>query len=952
MTHMATPKTPRMKKSPEAVHELRHYLGEAGQQLTPQEAEGLLDARQSSVDQVRDLIGKMPSTEGLIALAKVGEKHKGWYQEAAKDLKGAFGEEAPRFIALLAATSANKGIKDNFRIAAYIWKQYKQLQKATGGKVTDQNLKEMMEKISADAWTHPKLHWLKYSTGEGNADTINAVRALDPQQDAGNAFTKILGGATTHKIDNFRKNILGNLMAVTNDVWVAKTMGIQNKGPIGKEKGFEAPSGHAYTAYSVKIRDVAKKLGWTPAEVQAAMWQGMRQIALNYLRGQQPHSRKIAWQNQGNPPLPLGPTDAASAAAGVSEAHIEEGGSFSNLLKNPEVQEHLPQEAIHYLKALKPPTKSNKPSPSPYRGLLPEHQEALQPIIKQVEGGKSTGWGVQPSTLWQAKKRGWKQRYAEAAARPTGDGSLPPPGMSGPQAGQIQSTQQGPGPQAGIMVSPNQETGLSFEQANSRRESGNHKTLEKIIKGFSDRLGVKAKLHSAIGAWKDGAENSIYQQIDHPINPETTRYLGALYGQYANQKQVLIFHANPAGKDALYHIELPGHVPLDEVHKLCLKFGIDFQTILPQKDKTALVLYDEGRASRSKVAQLGASLHATVSESPVTGESLGDPSGSDPAAARSHYRKIIDAYEEKHPTPANTGSLQTLQQGLLGNNGGTGQPQQFQKSGKVRLSGVQSPANGVVVRGIFYPGGKYIPQDELEKSNYDQYQQVGARRAQLEKARLSKTRRGDGSVPTDMKIKYASGVTSQDMDDMINASDRRGDYSTSSALRGKPRPPVVPTAKMALEKNSRGVLTSVDEARQDKEAVAAKDKADKAARSANNRRAVLGGIARGIGASSNQVKINFSKQGEDLTSGMGPRKIPRQSSTEETLESGGLPRPPVKAYKNASGVPTPPPPITRKPKAPYGGFHGPYSEEKAEETPRNLRPLPLLLLESNPRGEN
>lgn len=57
----------------------------------------------------------------------------------------------------------------------------------------------------------------------------------------------------------------------------------------------------------------------------------------------------------------------------------------------------------------------------------------------------------------------------------------------------------------------------------------------------------------------------------------------------------------------------------------------------------------------------------------------------------------------------------------------------------VKFSGVHAPAGGVVVRGLFYPGGKWIPSANLEKASYDQYQQV-------ESQRMKKYRREDGSI--------------------------------------------------------------------------------------------------------------------------------------------------------------------------------------------------------------
>jgi hypothetical protein len=62
----------------------------------------------------------------------------------------------------------------------------------------------------------------------------------------------------------------------------------------------------------------------------------------------------------------------------------------------------------------------------------------------------------------------------------------------------------------------------------------------------------------------------------------------------------------------------------------------------------------------------------------------------------------------------------------------------------IKFSGVQAPAGGVVVRGLFYPGGKWIPSANLEKASYPQYQHVEDQRARMQKKKNYK--REDGSV--------------------------------------------------------------------------------------------------------------------------------------------------------------------------------------------------------------
>lgn len=747
-------------------------LGKIGRYLTDEEMADLTRGDEKSFRDINGILDRMPPTEALQVLAKMGKGHREWYQDARRSLKEKFGADAPRFIALLAATSSNKGVQENIRAASYIWKHYQELKQQLGQTPPVPAVQAMLRRINGVAVTDPNLSYARFATTPDSADFKNTLYALDPSKEAGDAYLKILGSENTHKIDSFRRNLLGNLMAVTNDTWAAKVFGVENKKHKGGViRGYKAPSGPIYHAYSARTRQLAAKMGWEPAEVQAATWQALRQIVIKKERARKwTPASKEAYEASGGSPIPRNAVTAKGAAKSVTNQDITEGASFSNLLSDPEVVKHIGKsgelEQGDTPVSLKMGPKGYKeakplnPRSSVYSGLTGAEKKAVTPIMTSAQTMK-----LSPYQISRQAHHGTKVRYAAEQERPQ-DGSKAPPPMPSPITPNAPQAPISPPakPQAGggVMVSPNTETGLSFEQANQRRESGNHKALQKIIKAFSEQLGVKSKIHSAIGAWQDGAEDSVYQEMDHPSDPETTKYLGALYGQYAKQKQVLIFHHNPKGTDSLYQIELPQHVPMGKIHEMCLKLGIPFQTILPQNNKTTLVIADPNHSLQKNVAQLAEKLYATVSESPVSIESIGDSTGTDQAKALHNYRAIIDAYESKHPKgsgPAAGGNVQTQSEAPLGNNGRSGEARRYSQTGqKVRYSGVQAPAQGVVVRGIFYPGGKYIPQGELEKSNYNQYQQVGSRRNQLQRYAATENRRRDGSVCTPVKYAKAPGT--------------------------------------------------------------------------------------------------------------------------------------------------------------------------------------------------
>lgn len=208
--------------------------------------------------------------------------------------------------------------------------------------------------------------------------------------------------------------------------------------------------------------------------------------------------------------------------------------------------------------------------------------------------------------------------------------------------------------QGHVFASDNTDEQLDFNQAMERTRSANHKSFVKSVDQIRQKLGLVGKSYSGVGDWVDGAEQSVMQVIDKPQDPHTLRYAAAWYGLNANQKSVLVFHPEQGGKDSTYTVSVP-HTNLEQIRNSLNQAGIPFRTVIPSGSGVKVVIFDQGRGWRSRVAQFASQHNARIAETLGNGEYLG---GSTRSAARAKYREVIRAYESgQHGTPSHGGQV-------------------------------------------------------------------------------------------------------------------------------------------------------------------------------------------------------------------------------------------------------------------------------------------------------
>jgi len=124
------------------------------------------------------------------------------------------------------------------------------------------------------------------------------------------------------------------------------------------------------------------------------------------------------------------------------------------------------------------------------------------------------------------------------------------------------------------------------------------------------------KLDSAqsdvVGAWADGAENSLMTTVEG-ADWEALKLSAAMKGYLADQKSVLIFQQQDQGEHLLYHFAAKGD--LDKIHADLLQDGLAFHTLVPGADG-AMVYVADLDGSAHEAVEKGAARYG----SKVTGQ--------------------------------------------------------------------------------------------------------------------------------------------------------------------------------------------------------------------------------------------------------------------------------------------------------------------------------------------
>ena len=225
----------------------------ASQYMLPGEVSQLLNSK-SNIEAANRLLDVLPPAKEMTALSKMGGAKRGWYRASTQALVDVFGDDAPRFSALLAATSPQTSVESNLANSLNIWKNW-----TAAGRPTE---REAILDIMGDSVQGDKGRDSVLGAWENN--TVTALGTNNPANIKLDLDNVQLSGA---KVDSFMRNLSDDVYKFTNDAWMANTLGVEQSLFQG---GGSGPLGyHVVSAYG---RQVGESINLTPREMQETAW--------------------------------------------------------------------------------------------------------------------------------------------------------------------------------------------------------------------------------------------------------------------------------------------------------------------------------------------------------------------------------------------------------------------------------------------------------------------------------------------------------------------------------------------------------------------------------------------------------------------------------------------------------------------------------------------------------
>jgi len=225
--------------------------------LTPEEQRKVTN---KIAEKVIAHLENLPDAKEVAAVAVGGVAKRGWYRHSAEAISAVFGADGPRFAMLLAALSPQTSVEQNLQNALNAWKNWV----AAGRPIEREAIVDVLAtSVQGNRGRDSVLAaWIPNS--------VRALTSADPRE-------SLLSGP---KVNSFFRNLIGDVVEVTNDAWMANYALVDQAifGGSLNALGTDPGKSTGYMAMSVRVREAAQLLTkltgetWTPAEVQETVW--------------------------------------------------------------------------------------------------------------------------------------------------------------------------------------------------------------------------------------------------------------------------------------------------------------------------------------------------------------------------------------------------------------------------------------------------------------------------------------------------------------------------------------------------------------------------------------------------------------------------------------------------------------------------------------------------------
>lgn len=215
------------------------------------------------------------------------------------------------------------------------------------------------------------------------------------------------------------------------------------------------------------------------------------------------------------------------------------------------------------------------------------------------------------------------------------------------------STVQSKAPIGVQFVSPNVGEGTDMNYAKVAINSAEQKDAISTFEKVDAILGTQGAHMSALGAWSDGAENSVVQLTANNLPLEKLQVSAAMKGYLAEQKAVVAFKTGE-GSAKVHSFDVNTISDPKLLSEKLVSMGIPFHTLMPQGKGFQVLAFSDGSSKKESAALSSAVTQAAVAFGSKhqymrgTGSFIG--SWDTREAGRSEYQKVIDAYVAKNPS--------------------------------------------------------------------------------------------------------------------------------------------------------------------------------------------------------------------------------------------------------------------------------------------------------------